>query len=106
MVGVWSGTAPMQGLDYKTTFTDVIFHVRLRVTRQPAYPTEEEVAQAVVAQVQKNLEDLYNEMNEREKRYDTIMMTTNILSVVSIAFMGVVSTVILIEQRRQRRTPR
>jgi hypothetical protein len=105
LVGVWSGTLPMQGMDYTSTFRTAVFKVHLRVQREPTYPTEQEVASAVVAQVQKNLADLYNQMIERDKSRDVTMLTVTIVSVVAVsaAIVGTVVQFYELKRFRQQR---
>jgi len=105
LIGFWSGTHAMQGLDYKASFERVLFHIRLRVTREPTYPTEEEVAKAVVTQVQKNIDALVNEMNEREKRYEMTMITVVVISLVAVG-SSIVGTVIHISELKRFRQSR
>jgi hypothetical protein len=78
--------------------------VRLRVTREPTYPSEEEVARAVVAQVQQNIDDLVNEMNEREKRYEMTMITVVVVSLVAVGSSIVGTVVHISELKRYRQT--
>jgi len=103
LVGIWSGTLPMQGLDYKGTWTKIVFHIRLRVQNQPSYPTEEEVANQVVAQVQKNLDDYYKAMNELVKSQNTtIFLVTGIAGICVISVL-VIAIVFAVEVRNLRR---
>jgi hypothetical protein len=102
LVGFWSGTQAMQGLDYKGSFERVLFHVRLRVTREPTYPSEEEVAKAVVTQVQKNLEDYYKAMNELIAKSNSLTNTNTWLSLMSIVFVIVFGAIFLLETNRMR----
>lgn len=100
LVGFWSGTMAMQGLDYASQYQDVIFHVRLRITQQPSYPSENDVARAVVSQVQKNIDALVNEMNDREKRYETTLVTVVIVSVVAVSG-SIIGTLLHIAELRR-----
>lgn len=102
LVGFWSGSLAMQGLDFNGAWESVQFHVRLRVTREASYPSEQEVAQAVVSQVQQNIDSMLNEMNQREEEYKVTMLTVVVVSLAAVA-VSVVGTVLHIAELRRFR---
>ena len=102
LIGIWSGTMQMQGLDFESLFEEVIIHVRLRVTTEKSYPSEEEVAQQVVQQVAKSLYEQTVAMEQLIKSQSrTIYMMAIILMIVVVAVIGVV-VVFSVEMRKLR----
>ena len=94
-VGVWSGTAqPMQGLAYESHFEHLIFHVTLRVTEEPHFPTEQEVAKATVAQIADELSQYYNQSRQLTESISQITITVSILALVS-AIVSIVSLLVV-----------
>jgi len=94
-VGVWSGTAqPMQGLAYESHFEHLIFHVTLRVTEEPHFPTEQEVAKATVAQIADELSQYYNQSRQLTESISQITITVSILALVS-AIISIVSLLVV-----------
>ena len=87
LVGIWSGTMQMQGLDLDSLFEHILIHVRLRVQTEPTFPTEEEVAQQVVLQVHKDLQEYYTRIDSLMESYNTILMTVSIIAVVAAIAM-------------------
>lgn len=85
LVGIWSGSLPMQGLNFKSYFEQVKIYVRLRVQAEPKFPTSEEVAQQTVLQISKNLADQYNAINKLIESQNTAMIANSaMILVVSI----------------------
>ena len=100
LMGIWSGTGSMMGFDYKASGEVVVFNVRLRVTREPTYPSEKQVADQVVLQVQQRLQEYYQRIEELTKNQNSAILTASVLAVVAVA-ASIVGTVIhLIELKR------
>lgn len=107
LVGLWSGSLPMQGYDMESLFEEVTIHVRLRVQAEPTYPTEEEVANQVVYQVQRNLQDYYEAMNTLILQQNQAIATASMLSFATAAISLIMVVVVLYELRQFRqRGPR
>jgi len=84
-VGVWSGTAqPMQGLSFESSFEHVIFQFTLRVSEEPHFPTEQEVAKATVAQIADELSQYYEQSRQLTESISQITITVSLLVLVSI----------------------
>lgn len=103
-VGVWSGTAqPMQGLAYESHFEHLIFHVTLRVTEEPHFPTEQEVAKATVAQIADELSQYYNQTEKLTQDLTNSMAIISAMAIASIIMnmilLGVVA-IIFYQTRR------
>lgn len=94
LVGLWSGSLPMQGWNFKAIYKHVILYVRLRVQKEPSYPTEAEVAQQVVVEVQKNLESFYKAIENLVASQNTALLTVSIIAVVAVV-LSLVTPILL-----------
>lgn len=94
LIGLWSGTLPMQGWNLRAIYKHVIFYVRLRVQKEPSYPTEEEVARQVVVEVQKNLESYYKSIEALVANQNTMIMTVSIIAA-AVALISLVTPIVL-----------
>lgn len=105
LIGIWSGTLPVQGLNMFSIFEDVTFRVHLRVTTQPSYPSEEAVAAAVVQQVHKDLIEQQQFLINTINQQNAAIMTGSILSVFVSACSVVAMLLVLFALRSKRRNP-
>lgn len=81
LIGLFSGTLAPQGFAV-TGSTDIFrIHVRLRVTEQPSYPSEEAVAKEVVRQVER---DLVLQQQENQKLIEEVRNTSVVVSTLSV----------------------
>lgn len=103
LIGMWSGTNPMQGINLQSLYEEVTIHVRLRVHKEPTYPSEEDVARQVVTQVQKNLVEYYTSIQELVRIQSTVITVVAGLSVVTVAVVILVVFINVIELRRFRK---
>jgi len=94
LVGLWSGTMAMQGFSFKSVYEHVLIYVRLRVQKEPTYPTEEDVAKQVVLQVQKNLEEYYQRMNTLIANQNMVMLTVSVIAAV-VAIVSVTTPILM-----------
>ena len=102
LVGVWSGTLPMMGLNFESIYEKIIVHVHLRVQEQPTYPSEEDVAKQVVLQVHKDLQEYYASINELVKNQNIAIYTVTGIAAACVAAIIVVAVVNVLELRRFR----
>lgn len=102
LIGMWSGTMEMMGFNLHSFYEYLVIHVRLRLTPEPTYPSESEVAQAVVVQVSRDLEDYYSAMTTLTEQQNQTIMTTSILAVVAVVISLVMSILHIYELRRMR----
>jgi hypothetical protein len=103
IVGLWSGNRAMDGDSYSTYFEQTVFHVTLHVTAEPSYPSSEQVAQAVTAQISKDLADQQNMITSLMQRLETAQMTTSLVAVVVAVALVVISVIVFTELRKTRR---
>ena len=85
IVGLWSGTLPSAGYLYRSDATDFVITVRLGVTRQPTYPSKDEVAAEVVHQVEQKLV-----IQTEENRKLIEQITTTLYVCITLVFIAVV----------------
>lgn len=102
LVGLWSGTLAMQGFSFRSIYEHVVIHVRLRVQKEPTYPTEEDVAEQVVLQVQKNLENYYRQMNTLLANQNMVMLTVSVIAAV-VAIVSVTTPILMYVVLKQMR---
>jgi len=102
LVGLWSGTLAMQGFSFKSTVENVVMYVRLRVQKEPTYPTEEDVAKAVVLQVQKNLEEYYLRMDHLLANQNMVMLVVIVIAAV-VAIVSVTTPILMYVVLKQMR---
>jgi hypothetical protein len=89
IAGLWSGTLPENGYMYQSDATEFVITVRLGVTRQPTYPTPEEVSKAVVNQINQTL---VTQLEENRKLMD--QMTTTLYVCIVAVFIAVVMSLL------------
>jgi hypothetical protein len=85
IVGLWSGTLPSDGYLYRSDATDFIITVRLSVTRQPTYPSKDEVAAEVTHQIEQKLV-----VQTEENRKLMEQITTTLYVCIALVFIAVV----------------
>jgi hypothetical protein len=85
IVGLWSGTLPSDGYLYRSDATDFIITVRLGVTRQPTYPSKDEVADEVMNKIEQKLV-----IQTEENRKLMEQATTNQYLLIVLVFIAVV----------------
>lgn len=78
LIGLWSGSLSMRGFTVKGSARTFIIHVRLSLGEEPTYPSESEVAQAVVRQIQ---QALVNQTEENQRLRDEIAVATTTASI-------------------------
>jgi hypothetical protein len=84
LVGLFSGNLPPQGFSIKGKLADtIIINVHLKVTEQPSYPTDDQVADAVVNKIQQNLVQQQEENRKLWEQVKTATMTSNIYGVIA-----------------------
>ncbi len=94
-VGVWSGTAqPMQGYTIEANLQSATFHVTLRVSEEPHFPTEEEVARAAISQVAEELKSYYEQSRQLTQGLSQTMVMVSIYTVIS-AVVSLISLLIV-----------
>lgn len=102
LIGIFSGSLPVQGLDLKSLFEDIQIHVRLRVSEQPTFPTESEVANAVVAKVEGDLANYYRAIETAMTQQNLTLVTVSILAVMALVMSAVMAIIHLYELRKLR----
>lgn len=85
IVGLWSGTLPSDGYLYRSDATEFIITVRLSVTRQPTYPSKDEVADEVMKKIEQKLV-----IQTEENRKLMEQATTNQYLLIVLVFIAVV----------------
>ncbi|MCJ7424709.1 hypothetical protein MUP01_10655 [Candidatus Bathyarchaeota archaeon] len=85
IVGLWSGNLPSDGYLYRSDASDFIITVRLSVTRQPTYPSKDEVAAEVVHQVEQKLV-----IQTEENRKLMEQITSTLYVCIALVFIAVV----------------
>lgn len=85
IVGLWSGNLPSAGYLYRSDASEFIITVRLGVTRQPTYPSKDEVAAEVVKQVEQKLV-----IQTEENRKLMEQITTTLYVCIALVFIAVV----------------
>lgn len=103
LIGIWSGTMQMQGLDFDSLFEHVIIHVRLRVTKEKSYPSEEEVAQQVVQKVAKNLQEQTVAMQTLIESQNQAIYTLAMIMVAVVVVLIATLFIMVVEIRNIRR---
>jgi len=83
LIGLWSGTQPLKGFTLKASSKTFIIHVRLAVMEQPSYPTESEVAQEVVHQIEQSLVQQQEENRRLLEEVQVATVTANIFGVIA-----------------------
>lgn len=102
IVAIWSGTLPMQGLQFKSHFETVVIWVTLRVMKEPTYPTDEEVAQAVIYQIQKDLQETYTAINDAISSQNAAVVMNSFINFAAVLGVVVLSLAYYMEKRRGR----
>jgi hypothetical protein len=102
LVGLWSGTMAMQGFSFKSIYEHVTMYVRLRVQKEPTYPTEQQVATQVVLEVQKNLEEYYQRMNTLLANQNMVMLIVSVIAAV-VAIVSVTTPILMYVVLKQMR---
>ncbi len=100
LIGVWSGSLPVQGISLFSVFQDVVIHVTLSMTKEPSYPSEMDVAKAVTAKIAKDLQDTYNAIQSAMERQNRAVTTNSMLSIVSLFGVITMAAVFYLEVRR------
>lgn len=103
IVGLRSGSLPMQGLTFQSLFEEITIHVTLRLSTEPTYPTEMDVARAVTQQIIDDLEEQQLANEALMKKLEVSTMTNSILAVVTVGAIIVTMVVVFAELRRIRR---
>jgi hypothetical protein len=85
IVGLWSGTFPSDGYLYRSDASDFVITVRLSVSRQPTYPSKDEVAAEVVKQVEQKLV-----IQTEENRKLMEQITATLYVCIALVFIAVV----------------
>jgi hypothetical protein len=102
-IAVWSGNLPMQSMMQQSIYDLLQIHVVLRVQDQPSFPTQEEVSQAVVASIEKSLQDYYSAMNNLMAQQNQAIVTATAIAGTSIVAMVLIVVIVVVEVRRLRR---
>jgi len=102
-IAIWSGNLPMQSFMQQSIYDLLTIRVVLRVQDQPTYPTEDEVSQAVVASLEKDLQDYYSAMNSLMAQQNQAIVTATAIAGASIVVMVLVMVIVVVEVRRMRR---
>jgi hypothetical protein len=84
IVGLWSGTFPSDGYLYRSDASDFVITVRLSVSRQPSYPSKDEVAAEVVKQVEQKLV-----LQTEENRKLMEQITSTLYVCIALVFIAV-----------------
>jgi hypothetical protein len=85
IVGLWSGTLPSDGYLYRSDASEFVITVRLSVTRQPTYPSKDEVAEEVTHQIEQKLV-----LQTEENRKLMEQITATLYVVIVLVFIAVV----------------
>jgi hypothetical protein len=93
----------MQSFMQQSIYDLLTIRVVLRVQDQPTYPTEDEVSQAVVASLEKDLQDYYSAMNSLMAQQNQAIVTATAIAGASIVVMVLVTVIVVVEVRRMRR---
>jgi hypothetical protein len=84
IVGLWSGTLPSDGYLYRSDASEFVITVRLSVTRQPTYPSKDEVAEEVTHQIEQKLV-----IQTEENRKLMEQITATLYVVIVLVFIAV-----------------
>ncbi len=95
LIGLWSGTFTMQGITLTGRSNVFVIHVKLNVILQPTYPTEAEVAQEVVYQLQQTVVQqqeenraLMAELTRATTRHSIPSASAATISIVALLILG------------------
>ena len=83
LIGLWSGDQPMKGFTIKVATQKCVIRVRLELTEQPTYPTESEVAQEVVRQIEQKVVDLIEQNRQLTEEVRLTSLTASIFGVIA-----------------------
>jgi len=102
LVGLWSGTQPLKGLTLKAASETFIIHVRLAVMEEPSYPTESEVAEEVVHQIEQSLVQQQDENRRLLEEVQVATVTANIFGVIAASASTIALLLAGFSYRRRR----
>jgi hypothetical protein len=85
IVGLWSGTLPSDGYLYRSDASDFVITVRLSVSRQPSYPSKDEVADEVMNKIEQKLV-----IQTEENRKLMEQITTTLYISIVLVFIAIV----------------
>lgn len=94
LIAIWQGNLPMEGYTVKMTGTTTLITIRLNVTEQPSYPTEQQVAQEVVHQIEALIVTQIEENKAIQQSNQNLITTVSIVTM--IAMICSVVTLVLV----------
>lgn len=81
LIGISQGDMPMEGYTWYETGVDYCVHFRLTMTTEPTYPSDVEVAQQVVQQLQQTF---VQQLEAQRKILDGVQATSYTTSIVTV----------------------
>jgi len=94
LIAVWQGNLPMEGYTLKLTGETTLVTFRLNLTEQPSYPTEQQVAQEVVHQIEGLIVTQIEENRRIQESNQNLILSVSIVTM--IAMVCSVITLVLV----------
>ena len=100
-VSTWSGDLPPQGTSFSVKANTVTFDFTLTVTKQPKYPTVDQVATAVVNQLSNSLQQFQVSQQNLVSVISNTVMAIGVIAVVALVLVVVLLLAVLRIYRKQ-----
>jgi len=100
-VSTWSGDLPPQGTSFSVKANTISFDFTLTVTKQPSYPTVDQVATAVVNQLSNSLQQFQVAQQNLVSEISNTVMAIGTIAVVALVLVVVLLLAVLKIYRKQ-----